>query len=62
MSDRAIDERHPASTDEALPVYSGATYRTDCTCATRRPARALIEGAWKEICAKCGSLRQNTGT
>lgn len=57
-----IHEADKQKVDMALPVYQGLPWPSDCTCAVRRPARALLGGEWKSCCLDCGSLRHETGT
>lgn len=54
----------PSRSLSVLPIYEGAIYPTDCTCAVRKPGRVLIndKSEWVPVCTQCGSLSENTGT
>jgi hypothetical protein len=64
---RALPDYHcdemQIETDMALPVFpNGNAIRTDCTCLSKSRGRTMIDGQWRSVCMRCGSLRENTGT
>lgn len=40
-----------------LPTHTRTVYDTECTCDQRVAAKIQIDGRWRPVCARCGSLR-----